>query len=123
MHTDSTEQFEGIRLISPTTEEEAFRILDEVYPLEKKRIALGKTNEEFARDEHFGLGLWIRNNWIHNPDGESEEMLERHKQCLRMMAGKEIPMIGDIPFIGDPDTVSSSFLERYHDHLRRKHMK
>ena len=105
----------------PTTARKAFKILDNLLSEEETECALAKTRSAFSGDEHFGLGLWIRNNWIHVPDGESEEMLERHKQCLRMLAGRDTRMIGDIPLISDPDTVSSSFLERYHDHLKRKH--
>lgn len=107
----------------PTTSRQAFKILDNMLTEEEKKAALAKSGDDFCEDEHFGLGLWIRNNWIYTQEEDSEEVNEKRKQCLRMLAGKEIPMIGNIPFIGDPDTVSSSFLERYHDHLRRKHMK
>ena len=89
MHTDTTEQFEDIRFEIPTTEEEAFRILDEVYPLEDKLMALSKTKDEFTIDEHFGLGMWIRNNWIHRPEIDDPVLAHRYEACYAMLSGEK----------------------------------
>ena len=80
--------------IIPTNSRQAFKILDNMLTDEEKAEALSKSRSEFALDEHFGLGLWIRNNWIYaNPDGELS--------------------------FEHPDTVSLHWLEKYHDHLKR----
>ena len=50
----------------PQTQEEAFAMLDELLTDEEKRDALQiQDDEEFASSQHFGLGLWVRNNWIY----------------------------------------------------------
>lgn len=78
----------------PANARQAFKILDGMLTDEEKKEALTKTRSEFASDEHFGLGLWIRNNWIY---GKVEDDL-----CF-----------------GPPDIVSQRWLERYYDHLKR----
>ena len=114
MHTDTTEQFEDIRFEIPTTEEEAFRILDEVYPLEDKLMALSKTKDEFTIDEHFGLGMWIRNNWIHRPEIDDPVLAHRYEACYAMLNGEK-----DTAFhFRHYDELSSDFLEKYYDHLK-----
>ena len=85
----------------PTTVRQAFRILDGMLTDEEKLNALTKSRFDFAGEEHFGLGLWIRNNWIYGDEKgiglfAKEEYLFQH-----------------------PDSLSNNFLERYHDHLKR----
>ena len=85
----------------PTTLRQAFKMLDAMLSDEEKTNALAQSRSEFALNEHFGLGVWIRNNWIYGDEKgigifAKEECLFRH-----------------------PDSLSSDFLERYHDHLRR----
>ena len=45
----------------PTTLEEAFALLDAKLTADEKNKLL---QAEDSTDFHFGLGLWIRNNWI-----------------------------------------------------------
>ena len=50
----------------PKTLEEAFEIMDALLTDEEKIDALQiQDDEEFASSQHFGLGLWVRNNWIY----------------------------------------------------------
>ena len=101
---DQFEEFdesEGFEVVAPecvpVTETEAFEYLDNHVPLELKREAVQMTGEEFASDQHFGLGMWIRNNWIYGVDtgGKAEDEL----------------------MMFNADMASSDFLERYHDPL------
>lgn len=110
MYTQTTEQFEDTRFCISTTEEEAFRILDDVYPLEEKRMALDKTKEEFTGDEHFELGMWIRNNWIHRPEIDDPVLTQRYDACYAMLSGEE-----DAAYpIRHYDDLSADFLGKYY---------
>ena len=61
--------------------------------------------------------MWIRNNWIYEPEKESEERARLRRACINMLAGSEED---DCPFlIMNPDDVSYAFLGRYYDHLKR----
>ena len=113
MYTQTTEQFEDTRFGIPTTEEEAFRILDDVYPLEEKRMAIEGTKDEFTANEHFELGMWIRNNWIYPPEDANNDTVERYMKCYAMLTGTQP---GE-PMFDHPDEVSGRFLEVYYDHL------
>lgn len=89
----------------PRTARQAFAVLDGMFSEDERRDFAELTRRDFCLDQHDGLGLWIRNNWIFGGD----------EDCIRMLAGlKE----GDL-LLDPPDMVSESFLERYHDHLRR----
>ena len=114
---DESEEFEVVDPESvPVTEEEAFQYLDKLVPLEVKREAVQMTREEFASDQHFGLGMWIRNNWIYGVDTDDPDAKQRYRQCRAMLAGgkadDELMM-----FVFNADMASSEFLMRYHDHL------
>ena len=63
MCTQTSEQFEDVRFDIPTTEEEAFRILDEVYPIEGKKIALDETKDEFIINETLCCSRACRLAW------------------------------------------------------------
>lgn len=114
MCTQTSDQFEDVRFDIPTTEEEAFRILDEVYPLEGKKIALDETKDEFIINEHFGLGMWIRNNWIYLPDDVDPVTSDRHKKCYVMLSGEP----GSNCQCWHADELSGDFLGKYYDHLK-----
>ena len=101
--------------IIPTTARQAFKILDSLLTDEEKLTALTKTRSDFACDEHFCLGAWIRNNWIFGPEMESEEEADRRDACLEMLTATQK---GDL-IIVEPDWISSQFLGRYYDHLKR----
>ena len=99
----------------PVTIRQAFAIIDGMLSPEDKAAALSLSRSQFTLKEHFGLGLWIRNNWIHGSDeNESPEVKQRRRLCLRMLAG-----VKDGELLPPPDVVSGLFLERYYKHLNR----
>lgn len=102
------------RYTVPTTEEEAFKMLDEIMPIQEKDFAVQDIKEEFVTSEHFGLGLWIRNHWIHRIDTPDEIAHDRYNACYMMLTGTK----PEDHMLIDPDSISSSFLEKYYDHLK-----
>ena len=98
----------------PKTLEEAFEIMDALLTDEDKRDALKTQDDErYASDQHFGLGLWVRNNWIY------EGKVER-----AVLTGAEVELESEqtVPeallFGMSPDDLSSRFVSLYHRHLR-----
>ena len=77
------------------TNRKIFKTLDEMTTPEQKAEFLSMTKRDFADSQHFGLGLWIRNNCIY--------------------PSKEVVYPCD-----DPDTQSARILRGYHEHLKRK---
>jgi hypothetical protein len=99
----------------PTTSRQAFKILDDMITPEERAEFLAQTKSEFTGYQHFGLGAWIRNNWIYGPEEEeSAEERELRDACYRMLSGMKD---GDLHF-QHPDMVSGNFLGRYYDHLK-----
>ena len=98
----------------PVTEEEAFKILDKIYTLQEKESALDMDKDEFCTEEHFGLGLWIRNHWLYQPESNAPAVSERQIKCLAMLSGSED---GELMLL-NPDSISADFLEKYYDHLK-----
>ena len=100
----------------PTTTRQAFKILDELVTPEEKAYFLSLSQSDFSAEEHMGLGMWIRNNWIYGrDDDETPEERELRDRCYRMISGMKE---GDFLF-EHPDTVSARFLEKYYRHLKR----
>ena len=92
----------------PRTKEECFAILDEMLSAEEKaQIA----EMEDTIDLHFGLGMWIRNNWIYQQESEAVEAL------LKEFVDEEDK---DMPLFIHPDDYSSSILDAYQEYLRNK---
>lgn len=89
----------------PKTVRQAFAMLDSLTSQEDKNCFLMQSKSDFVCQQHFGLGLWIRNNWIYGAKDDS---------CLHMLAG----LGKDEVCLEHPDTVSSRFLEKYYDHLK-----
>ena len=98
----------------PKTQEEAFRILDELLTDEEKRDALQiQDDEEYATRQHFGLGLWVRNNWIYGDKVERSVLIGSE---VELESGETVPealLIGS-----NADDLSSQFVELYHKHLK-----
>ena len=90
----------------PKTTREAFKILDAMLSEEEKADIMAQDKCDFTIDAHFGLGMWIRDNWIY-PDEEG----------LGLFAPKGD--IEDFFMMDDPDTQSEEFLGKYYDHLKR----
>ena len=105
----------------PKTAEEAFKKLDKLLSEEDK--------EEIREAEdlcafHFGLGMWIRNEWIHCQEDENLAMLLKD-------IGVDFQMLSDINpnipegdhfplFFMHPDSMSSYILEAYQKYLKEK---
>jgi hypothetical protein len=66
-----------------------------------KKEIVKKTNEDFCVTEHFGLGLWIRNNW----------QLWHLSRLYAYFREKGIK---------HPDSMSSLILEEYYNYLKQK---
>lgn len=91
----------------PKTKEECFAILDEMLTAEEKaKIA----EMEDTIDMHFGLGMWIRNNWIYSQSNESVEALSRKF---------DDDADDDMPLFIHPDDYSSMILDAYQEYLRK----
>lgn len=98
----------------PKTQEEAFSLLDELLSDEDKRDALQtQDDEEYATRQHFGLGLWVRNNWIY---GDKVERSVLTGTQVEIKPGESVPEA--LLFGMEPDDLSSKFVELYHKHLR-----
>ena len=92
--------------IIPTTTLEAYEILDGMLSREAKKDAIAKSGEEFAEEEHFGLGIWICNNWFY-----AAETPEQQDSVAELLDGRSNAIIYA------PDMLSCRFLEHYHEHL------
>ena len=98
----------------PTTIDEGFKILDQVFSLQEKEFAIDESKEEFCAEQHMELGMWIRNNWIYRPEVDDSIVQERYDKCYTMLSGTQP---GE-PMLDHPDEVSGRFLEIYYDHLK-----
>lgn len=94
--------------VIPTTTCEAYEILDEMLSFDEKQEAIAKSGEDFADEEHFGLGAWILVHWF-----DAAETPEQQDQVARLLSERKNY------FLYAPDTLSCQFLEHYHDHLVR----
>ena len=86
----------------PKTNRECFAMLDEMLSEEDKQYIIEKGTVVL----HFGLGLWIRNNWIYPQNGRDIDKL--------MMTFTKHP-----PVYLDADNCSSIILIAYRKHLKR----
>ena len=92
----------------PKTKEECFAILDEMLTDEDKQAIV---EMEDTIDIHFGLGMWIRNNWIYPQEQEDVEKL------LRQFDDEADD---DMPLFIHPDDYSSMILDAYQEYLKKK---
>ncbi len=53
----------------------------EVLPAERRREIAGMELEDFRVESHFGLGMWIRNNFLHT-DGTDVEAVKADLERL-----------------------------------------
>ena len=101
----------------PKTQEEAFDIIELQLSIEAKMFALSiKDDEEYSTRQHFGLGLWIRNNWIYPKKVDSSVLLGTE---VEMPTGELIPEA--LVFGMDADDLSAKFVELFHKHLVEKY--
>ena len=92
----------------PRTKAECFEILDEMLSQEDKDAI---AQMEDTIDLHFGLGMWIRNNWIYPQNQEDVEKLLKQFDD----SGDD-----DMPLFMHPDDYSSTILDAYQDYLKHK---
>ena len=88
-------------MCKPSNIEEAFKVLDALIPEGDKNHFRHQPAEDFAIEQYFGVGVWVRNTWIYGADQDT----------YRALFGDEII---------HPDTASYIFLKKYHHHLKRK---
>ena len=84
----------------PKTAEEAWKILDKKLTQEEK---LQIVSSHDMSDFHFGLGMWIRNNWLYKGEQENKDSLAKD--------------LGEEPEWFHGDMASSAILVAYHIHL------
>ena len=98
----------------PETLADAFRYLDDNLSDDSKAGFAVQTVEEFTTDQHFGLGLYLRNIWFYQLSHEEISPLFGDDAMPSML--KELQALGDYVF-PTADEVSAAFLEQYHRHL------
>lgn len=86
----------------PKTKNEAFAQLDAMLSEDDKKALITGDAIEF----HFSLGMWIRNNWIYEQDGEDVN---------RLAKAFRTDMV-----IFEADTLSGKIIEYYQRYLKRK---
>ena len=90
--------------IIPTTSRQAFKILDAMLTPEDINAFCAMSASEFSCDQHFGLGMWIRNNWIY----------EQNEEDVKQLA----ELFGDDSLFFQPDDLSDRIIKSYQRHLR-----
>jgi len=83
----------------PTTLKECYIALDNQLSEEVKDDIALSSLMEFVSNAHFGLGMWIRNNWIHHP---------KDSELAKLLRAKGVT---------NPDGMSSLILRGYYYHL------
>ncbi len=94
--------------IIPKNLEECFIELKKILPEGALEKFKNTKEDEAVVNAHFGLGIWIRNEWIRNRPGESQRPLKKY--------------FSDIG-IYHPDDMSSIILRSFHRYLNSKDIK
>lgn len=82
----------------PRNIEDCFTSLDSIlWPKDRKGI-INETNRDAMSKYHFGLGMWLRNNW-------------------GLWAGSRLQTYMEAHGVYHPDNMSGAILEYYYDHL------
>ena len=104
----------------PKTREEAFAILDKVLDDESKKVLI----KEGGGAGHFGIGMWIRNKWIHplkeEQLGDFMKMFLDDGEENRWLMKFTDEQGEHIYYTGHPDCVSSDILDKYVEYLKKK---
>lgn len=93
----------------PLTRQDFFRRLDR-HLTREEQCELAASPEESLGDYHFGLGLWIRNTWIHHGDGS----------LAAAFSDDEDPANFHLMYIF-ADGLSTLVITEYRQYLREKH--
>lgn len=91
----------------PKTKAECFAVLDSMLSEEEKKELIG---DECSG--HFGIGMWIRNNWIYP---HSREEVQSFIQLITNKREKSMFLIGN------PDHFSSEIIHYYVKYLKKKY--
>jgi hypothetical protein len=94
----------------PRSSREAFAMLDKMLSAEDIQILLAA---KYTSDQHFGLGMWIRNHWIYSHQEEIMKAFGLYKE--------EDGFPNTFLFL--PDHLSDIIVKRYIKHLKRKFVK
>ena len=86
----------------PKTKNEAFAQLDAMLSEEEKRELVKSDPIEY----HFSLGMWIRNNWIYEQEGEDVKRLAKAFRTEMLFF--------------EADDLSMKIIEYYQRYLKRK---
>lgn len=102
----------------PKSVAEAFEFLDDMLTAEDKQKMLDGANC------HFGLGLWMRNEWLYSREEEEfKTLLEDLDKIVHKEWHDENTTPDGMPsfcYIMDGDTFSGHLLDLYLDHLKEK---
>lgn len=91
----------------PKTKQECFDMLDEMLTQEDKDAI---AQMEDTVDLHFGLGMWIRNNWIY------PRTIKTNQTLIRQF----VVVDDNMPLFVHPDDYSEVILDAYQDYLKQK---
>ena len=97
----------------PKTAAEAWERLDKRLTQEEKQQIV---EADSMSDFHFGLGMWIRNNWIYTGEKENMESLMIDLGVANVMGKDEERYV----FCPTGDMASSAILRAYQKHLKEK---
>jgi hypothetical protein len=103
----------------PVTEEAAFSALDSLLSESDRKELFTVPRSDDTGRRYRELGVWLRNNWLYSPDGESREMKERRFKCYQMMSDKKTEDGSSWDF-SDTHYVPYEFLDRYEKYLKTK---
>lgn len=85
----------------PNSIPECIKRLDRLIP-EKEKIEISQMKEmDFIVKAHFGLGLWIRNKWLHPYESELYSVLKEEGHT-------------------EPDGMSGTIMREFHTYLKSK---
>lgn len=91
----------------PKTKQECFKMLDDMLSQEDKDAI---AQMEDTVDLHFGLGMWIRNNWIY------PRTIKTNRALIRQL----VDVDDDMPLFIHPDDYSEVILDAYQEYLKQK---
>lgn len=98
----------------PESLDEAFRYVDENLSEEARAAFRAQTEDDFAADQHFGLGLYLRNVWFNHLSAEEVGPFALDGKMPAML--RELQSRGEY-VLSIPDCISDAFLREYHKHL------
>ena len=93
-----------LRIYIPIDLNDCFRQIDGFWSDSVKMQVRNKTEDEFTANAHFGIGLWMRNNW-------------------RLWGGSRLSKYFNDLGIFHPDDMSGIILTSYHRYLNNREIK